>query len=391
MFAAITDSSGLDTMYEQLTAEDGETRRAAARDLYRMADQDSESASEYALLLVDLIEDNEAGHYATATLQRVVSDEVLDVDAYVETLRTAVVDDRQSVLNPFNWLRNRPSESASDTELRRIADLLGWLAKEQPVALADEAETLLAALEHQPTRSGAMEALFHISSRHSSLDVSAESIVEYFDDDDPTVRGDAIGIVGQIECSVVRDDVIPYFSELMRTVEDPAVTVQQTALGVLIRGSEYWTHDLSADQLYDTLTVIVSVITTESDPTVRSRAESFYGNLAHAAVNGVVRSMLGSGSTSNQTVEDTLVASGVEQPELAYEIATSVAYHASSSDGGDTRRDEILNRLAEQYPERFDSGKELLETARNNKRGVSTDHADLVLNIVSAQATQNED
>jgi len=376
-------------MYERLTAEDVETRRKAARDLYRMAGANPESAGEYALTLVDLTEDSEAGHYATATLRRIVSATVLDVDSYVETLRAAVVDGQQSTLDPQTWLGTRPSSSASDDELRRTADLLAWLAKECPTSLAGETGTLLAALERANTRAGAMEALFHLSSRRPSVDIRTELIVNYFHDEDPGVRGDAIGTVGQIERVGAQDDVIPYVSELLRMVDDPDVAVQQTSLGVLTRGSEYWTHYLSTAQLYGALTRIVTVINDESDQTVRSRATSFYDDLAKAAVNGAVQSVLGSDGTPSHPVSDSLINSAAKEPELAYEVATGVAYHAKSADSGEARRDEILNRIAEQYPRRFESGEDLLETAQNNGGTISVDQAKLVLDIVSAQSKKH--
>lgn len=131
--------------------------------------------------------------------------------------------------------------------------------------------------------------------------------VEVADPERNAAVRDAIGTVGQLERFGKRHDGIPYFSTLIGAVEDPDVTAKQTALGVLTRGGEYWTRSLSARQLHSAVERVLALCDRESDPTVRSRARSFFHDLASAVVNTATRSALGVDGTPNRAVADGLV------------------------------------------------------------------------------------
>lgn len=370
-------------MRDRLVSDDPADRYSAAAELYHVAGADPEAAGEYAPPLVDLTGDEAAGRYATATLRRIASAGALDIEPHVHTLEEGVADDGHLASSFGSGVDDRNPQSVTDAELRRSAALLAWIAKHRPTDLADEAGALRGALPLEPARPGAMEALFLLSSSPlTRLDVPTNAIATYVDDDDPRVRGDAIGTVGQLEGFGGSDDVPPYFSELIGAIEDPDANVRQTALGVLTRGAEYWTHSLSARQLHGTVERVVALCDRESDPTVRSRARSFFHDLGSAVVNTSVRSALGSDGRPNRAVADSLVDTAARDVALAYTVATSLDYHHTAD--GEARRDALLDRIAERYSGRFGSGPGLLETARNEGRGSLDDSPSLVSDLASA-------
>ncbi|WP_207587246.1 hypothetical protein [Halomontanus rarus] len=369
-------------MRDRLVSDDPAERRSAAADLYHVAGDDPDAAAEYAPVLVDLTDGEAASEYATATLHRIVSAGVLDIEAHVNTLEEGVADDGHLASSFGSGVDDRNPQSVTETELRRSAELLAWIAKHQPTDLADEAGALRGALPLEPARPGAMKALFLLSSSPTTrLDVPTKAIVAYVDDDDPRVRGDAIGTVGQLERFGKRHDAVPYFSTLIGAVEDPDVTVKQTALGVLTRGAEYWTHSLSARQLHSAVERVLALCDRESDPTVRSRARSLFYDLASAVVNTAARSALGVDGTPNRAVADGLVETAARDVALASTVATSLNYHHDADT--EVRRDTLLDRIAERYPDRFASGSELLQTTLNEDGKRPGDVPALVLDLAS--------
>lgn len=369
-------------MDSELTSDDPDERRNAVLKLYRNAKDEPSAVAEFAPILVELVEDDDVGPYAGATLRRLVEANALDPQSQIARLR--IGDSNQTSI--VEWVKSRWKDSSArdqraTRESRNAAKLVAGIAKERRSEVAAESNVLVAALDHDEFRRGAIEALFHVATRsRRKIDEPAETFVLLFEDDDPEVRGHAIGIVGQLGRIEQDGEITSHFDALLETVEDPHVAVRQTALGVLLQDVFHWSHALSPADLARTIETI-EPLRNASDETVRSRAKSLDRDLVSAALIEVVRHAIGCEGSPNSDARETLVELARIWRDVALKSTSLALYHAGDDERESTN--ELLARIVETRDE-FQSVEDLRNEARSEDARIPKNDRDVVSELCTA-------
>lgn len=252
---------------------------------------------------------------------------------------------------------------------RRAATRLVHSAAAQPAAAATVADDIVAGLAHETLRPDAMRALFH-ATRRANPDVDPVAVAEYVDAGDPTVRGDAVAVLGAVVSLRAAD--APQADAIVDAIGDSDTAVQQTALGVFDTFSSDELAEAPLGRLHG-LVEAVFPLSEDDGPTVRARAASLAETVTQAVMGRVVEHALGidnqwtAGSVAPERAGDILVAAAVADSAFARWAANTLAYRASTSSGVDESRVEALLQRVVDRSDAFDTVADLREAASGDE------------------------